>query len=88
MEELRALAIDKNIRDARKLYQYAKAKDMDVTMSMANEALQSSIAKQVLGAPPKYNGHFASSRPGQNIQADLIDFSQNTFKKIHIDMRY
>ena len=83
LAELRELAHDKNIRDARKLYQYAKTKEIrDVTQAMAAQALESSVAKQILAPPPKYQGHFASSRPGQDIQADLIDFSQNTSKKI------
>ena len=51
LEELRALADSRNIRDARKLYQ---------------------------APPPRSAGHFASLRPGQDIQADLIDFSKNT----------
>lgn len=79
LEELRALAKDRNIRDARKLYQMAKAQDMrDVTQALAKEALQSSVARQVLAPPPRSAGHFASSRPGQDVQADLIDFSKNT----------
>ena len=86
IEELRQLAHDKNIRDVRKLYQYAKTKDIDVTMAVAAKALESSVAKQVPAPPPRYKGHFASSRPGQDIQADLIDFSQNTSKKYPIDM--
>ena len=83
IEELRQLALDKNIRDARKLYQVAKIQEIrDVTQAMASKALESSVARQVLAPPSKYQGHFASSRPGQDIQADLIDFSKNTSKKI------
>ncbi len=79
LEELRALANDRNIRDARKLYQMAKALEMrDVTQALAKEALESSVARQVLAPPPRSVGHFASSRPCQDIQADLIDFSKNT----------
>jgi hypothetical protein len=79
LEELRALAHDRNIRDARKLYQLAKAQEMrGVTQALATEALSSSVARQVLAPPPRSAGHFASSRPGQDIQADLIDFSKNT----------
>ena len=36
------------------------------------------MARQILAPPPRSAGHFASSRPGQDIQADLIDFSKNT----------
>ena len=83
IEELRQLAHDKNIGDSRKLYQFAKTKEIrDVTQAMAAQALESSVAKQVLAPPPRYQGHFASSRPGQDIQADLIDFSKNTSAKL------
>ena len=63
LEELRALAKDRNIRDARKLYQMAKAQEMrDVTQALAKEALESLVARQVLAPPPRSAGHFASSR--------------------------
>jgi hypothetical protein len=79
LEELRALADSRNIRDARKLYQTAKAQEMrGVTQALATEALSSSVARQILAPPPRSAGHFASSRPGQDIQTDLIDFSKNT----------
>jgi negative regulator of sigma E activity len=79
LEELRALADNRNIRDARKLYQLAKAQEMrGVTQALATEALSSSVARQILAPPTRSAGHFASSRPGQDIQADLIDFSKNT----------
>ena len=81
LEELRALADSRNIRDARKLYQLAKAQEVrGVTQALATEALSSSVARQILAPPPRSAGHFASSRPGQDIQADLIDFSKNTPK--------
>ena len=81
-QQLRDLANDKNIRDSRKLYQYAKAKGLEfVTQGMAVAALKDSVQRQVLAPAPSGRGHFASSRPGQDIQADLIDFSKNTSKK-------
>jgi hypothetical protein len=79
LEELRVLADNRNIRDARKLYQLAKAQEIrGVTQALATEALSSSVARQILAPPPRSAGHFASSRPGQDLQADLIDFSKNT----------
>ena len=79
---LKDLADDKNIRDARKLYQYARAQGMDfVTQKMAVAALKDSVQRQVLAPAPSGKGHFASSRPGQDIQADLIDFSKNTSQR-------
>ena len=82
LQQLKDLATDKNIRDARKLYQFAKIKGMDfATDAMATSALKDSVQRQVLAPPPTGRGHFASSRPGQDIQADLIDFSKNTSQK-------
>ena len=68
MEELRALADDKNIRDPRKLYQYARSKGQEVTQKQAAEALRTSTARQLLAPPTRPQGHFAASGPGQAIQ--------------------
>ena len=82
IQQLKDLANDKNIRDSRKLYQYARAKGMDfVTQGMTVAALKDSVQRQVLAPAPSGRGHFASSRPGQDIQADLIDFSKNTSQR-------
>ena len=68
LQELRQLAHEKNIRDARKLYQFAKTQGIhDITQALAAKALEASIPRQVLAPPPRYRGHFASSRPGQDI---------------------
>jgi len=82
VEELRLLASDLNIRDARKLYQVAKGREYrDITQKMAAEALRSSVQRQVLAPPTRYRGHYAAVGPGE-IQEDLIDFSNNTKKSI------
>ena len=76
------LANEKNIRDARKLYLYARAQGMNyVTQAMAVAALKDSVQRQILAPAPNGRGHFASSRPGQDLQVDLIDFSKNTSKR-------
>ena len=81
-QQLRELANEKNIRDGRKLYQYAHAKGMSfVTQGMTVAALKDSVQRQILAPTPSGRGHFASSRPGQDIQADLIDFSKNTSQR-------
>ena len=49
-----------------------------VTQGMTVAALKDSIQRQILAPAFSGRGHFASSRPGQDIQADLIDFSKNT----------
>jgi len=81
MEELRALADDKNIRDPRKLYQYARSKGQDVTAKQAAEALRTSTARQLLAPPTRPQGHFAASGPGSAIQEDLIDLGHRSKKK-------
>ena len=79
LDLLRRLAGDFNVRDARKLYQIAKREFPDqpaVTVNRARDALRGDVARQVL-AP---TGAWASAAEGPNdrLQADLIDFSQNT----------
>jgi hypothetical protein len=81
MEELRALADDKNIRDARKLYQFARGQGKEITMKQAAEALRNSTSRQLLAPPTRYQGHFASSGPGDQIQLDLIDWGARNKKK-------
>ena len=44
-------------------------------------ALKDSMQRQVLAPTPNGRRHFASSRPGQDLQVDLIDFSRNTSQK-------
>jgi hypothetical protein len=74
MEALRALADEKNIRDVRKLYQFARGWGEEVTMKQAAEALRTSTQRELLAPPAKALGHFAATRPGDQIQADLIDW--------------
>ena len=80
MDDLRKLAEDKNIRDARKLYQYAQSKGYSVSVKDAAEALKHSVQRQVLSNGPRYKGHFASVGPGKDLQLDLIDRGANNLK--------
>ena len=66
MEALRDLADDFNVRDPRMLYRLARQRDLDVTQAMAFEALNTGAGK------------LAAEGPNDRLQADLIDFSQNT----------
>jgi len=68
MDDLRKLAEEKNIRDARKLYKYAQSKGYSVTVKDAAEALKDSVQRQVLSNGPRYKGHFASVGPGKDLQ--------------------
>ena len=69
MEALRDLADDFNVRDPRKLYQLARQRDLDVTQVMAFKALKADVGRQAQAPRPTRN---------DRLQADLIDFSQNT----------
>ena len=78
MEALRDLADDFNVRDPRKLYRLARQRDLDVTQVMAFEALKADVGRQVQAPRPRALGKSAAEGPNDRLQADLIDFSQNT----------
>ena len=78
MEVLRDLADDFNARDPRKLYRLARQRDLDVTQAMAFEALKADVGRQVQAPRPRALGKSAAEGPNDRLQADLIDFSQNT----------
>ena len=78
MEALRGLADDFNVRDSRKLYRLARQRDLDVTQAMAFEALKADVGRQVQAPQPRTLGKSAAEGPNDRLQADLIDFSQNT----------
>ena len=77
MEALRDLA-DFNVRDPRKLYRLARQRDLDVTQAMAFEALKADVGRQVQAPRPRALGKSAAEGPNDRLQADLINFSQNT----------
>ena len=81
MEALRDLADDFNVRDPRKLYRLARQRDLDVTQAMALEALKADVGRQVQAPRPRALGKSAAEGPNDRLQADLIDFSQNTWGK-------
>ena len=75
------LARDFNVRDARKLYQIARREfpgRADLTSARAAAALRGDVARQVLAPKPRSLGKSAAEGPDKRLQADLIDFSQNT----------
>ena len=78
MEALRDLADDFNVRDPRKLYRLARQRDLDVTQAMAFEALKADVGRQAQAPRPRALGKSAAKGPNDRLQADLIDFSQNT----------
>ena len=77
---LEQLARDFNVRDPRKLQQIARREfpdRRDLTAERARTALRSDVARQVL-PKPRSLGKSAAEGPDQRLQADLVDFSQNT----------
>ena len=77
LDLLRRLARDFNVRDARKLYQIANLEFPDqpaVTVNRAREALRGDVGSL---------GKSAAEGPNDRLQADLIDFSQNTRRRGH-----
>ena len=78
---LQQLARDFNARDSRKLYQIARREfpgRRDLASARARAALRSDVARQILAPKPRSLGKSAAEGPNDRLQADLVDFSQNT----------
>eukprot|EP00439_Symbiodinium_sp_Y106_P014797 s10700_g2.t1 len=78
---MQQLARDFNVRDPRKLYQIARREfpgRADLTSARAAAALRGDVARQVLAPKPRSLGKSAAEGPNDRLQADLIDFAQNT----------
>ena len=78
---LEQLARDFNVRDPRKLQQIARREfpdRRDLTSARAQAALRSDVARQVLAPKPRSLGKSAAEGPNDRLQADMVDFSQNT----------
>ena len=78
LAQLKDLADEFVVRDARKLLQLARSQGVDGgTTALAAQALRSDVARQVLAPPPRATGKSAAPRPDSTLQEDLIDFSLN-----------
>ena len=78
---LEQLARDFNVRDPRKLFQIARREfpdRRDLTSARAAAALRGDVARQILAPKPRSVGKSAAEGPNDRLQADLVDFSQNT----------
>ena len=78
---LEQLARDFNVRDPRKLFQIARREfpdRRDLTSARAAAALRGDVARQILAPKPRSLGKSAAEGPNDRLQADLVDFSQNT----------
>ena len=49
-----------------------------MTFALASQALRNDVARQILAPKPRSLGKSAAEGPNNRLQADLIDFSQNT----------
>ena len=77
--ELKALSKELLIRSATKLLQAARGRRVPgATLRLATLALEDSVSKQVLAPAYRPTGKSAAEGPIERLQADLIDFSQNT----------
>ena len=79
--ELKALARKLLIRNPVKLLQAARGTIPGVNLRLAKLALEDSVSKQVLAPAYKSTGKSAATGPNEILQADLIDYSQNTRTK-------
>ena len=78
---LRALARKLLIRNPAKLLQAARGTIPGANLGLAKLALEDSVSKQVLAPAYKSTGKSAAEGPNERLQADLIDYSQNTRTK-------
>ena len=81
LQFFRGLAEEYNARDPRKLHQLARRdhpERRDLTAARARQALRGDVARQVLAPKPRSLGKSAAEGPNDRLQADLVDFSQNT----------
>ena len=74
---LEQLARDFNVRDPRKLFQIAQREFPD-RRDLTTAALRGDVARQILAPKPRSLGKSAAEGPNDRLQADLVDFSQNT----------
>ena len=78
VSELKALAKELRIRSPAKLLQAARGKIPGASLKLSKLALEDSVSKQILAPAYKSTGKSAAEAADSRIQADLIDFSQNT----------
>ena len=78
---LQGLAADLDIRSPAKLFAAARARRIPVTLEDSKEALSKNVGRQLFAPKPRSLGHSAAEGPGERLQADLIDFSNNANQK-------
>ena len=81
VQALTDLAKRLKIRSPAKLLAAARGKVAGATLELAKAALEFETSKQVLAPKYRSTGKSAAEGPNERLQADLIDFSQNTKTK-------
>ena len=81
VQALTDLAKRLKIRSPAKLLAAARGKIQGATLELAKAALEFETSKQVLAPKYRSTGKSAAEGPNERLQADLIDFSQNTKTK-------
>ena len=75
---LKALSKELLIRNPAKLLQAARRRVPGASLRLPQLALEDSAARQTLASAPRSHGKSADEGPNERLQADLVDFSQNT----------
>ena len=78
VDQLKELARELRIRNPAKLLQASRGKIPGATSRLASLALEDSTSKQVLAPAYRSTGKSTAEGPNERLQADLIDYSQNT----------
>ena len=80
---LRRLATEYGVRSPQKLLQLARKIGAPATLEECKAALSTNVAAQTLGPPPRSLGKSAATGPGNQLQADLMDFNQMGHNQEH-----
>ena len=78
VDQLKELARELRIRNPAKSLQAARSKIPGATSRLASLALEDSTSKQILAPAYRSLGKSTAEGPNERLQADLIDYSQNT----------
>ena len=78
---LKALAEDLDIRSPAKLFAAARARRLPATLEDSKAAIGKDVGRQLFAPKPRSLGKSAAEGPGERLQADLADFSNNASTK-------
>ena len=81
VQKLKDLARELRIRNPAKLLQAARGKISGANPRLPSLALEDSTSKQALAPAFRSTGKTAAAGPNEPLQADLIDYSANTWTK-------